>query len=415
MLRWISENYRTFLWAFALAVAVWISAVSSADPDETRVLRSAVPIQITGQDPSLVISSDIPKEASLTLHAPRSIWNIIEADPQSIRAVLDLSDLSSGEHTLDLQIQIDARPVQVVSITPRTATFVLESLATKTFGVDPAISGEVAAGYQVGELSMKPKEIIVAGAQSQVEKAARARVSINLNGIRENYDQTLPVEILDENGARISRVSASPESVRVTLPVTQQGGYRDVAVKVVTNGRVAGGYRITDISVHPPVVTVFASDPQLVNDLPGVVETQALDLRNAQEDISTRVTLNLPAGISILGEQAVLIQVGVSPIESSITLAGEKVEVVGLATDLTAQASPATVDVIVSGPLPLLDSLNRQDVRVSVDLTDLGIGVYQLAPKVEALISDVIVESILPNTIELTITRTGAPTIMPTP
>jgi YbbR domain-containing protein len=145
------------------------------------------------------------------------------------------------------------------------------------------------------------------------------------------------------------------------------------------------------------------------------LETQVLDLRNAQEDIDTRVSLNLPEGVSIIGEQAVLIQVGVSPIESSVTLAGEKVEIVGLDPALTAQVSPVTVDVIVSGPLPVLDTLARQDVRVTVDLTGLAVGVHQVVPKVEALISDVIVESILPNTIEVVITQIGAPAVTPTP
>lgn len=415
MFHWISENYRTFLWAFALAIAVWISAVSSADPDETRTLRSAVPIQIIGQDPSLVISSTIPKEANLTLHAPRSIWNIIESDSQSVRAVLDLSGLSSGEHTLELQIQIDARPVQIVSVSPHTVTFTLESLATQTFKVDANLSGEVAIGYQVGDLKIEPREIIVAGAQSLVEKVSRARISINLSGLREDFDQTLPVEILDNKGARVTGISITPETVHASMPVTQQGGYRDVAVKVVTSGRVASGYRMTDISVFPPVVTVFASDPKLVNDLPGVVEAQVVDLQNAQEDISTRVALNLPAGVSIIGEQAVLIQVGISPIESSVTLAGEKVEIIGLGANLLAQVSPANVDVIVSGPLPVLDTLARQDVRVTVDLTGLGIGVHQITPKVEALISDVTVESILPNTIEVVITENSAVTVTPTP
>ncbi|MDD2923010.1 MAG: hypothetical protein PHQ36_12065 [Anaerolineales bacterium] len=415
MFRWIAETSRTCLWAFALALAGWISAVSSADPDETRALQSVVPIEIIGQDPSLVISSDMPKSVKLTLHAPRSVWNIIESDSQSIHAVLDLSGLSSGEHTLDLQIQIAARPVQIVSVAPRTVNLALESLATQTLKVDVALSGEVAVGYQVGELNIEPREIIVAGAQSRVERAARARVAINLNRSREGFDQILSVEILDENGARVNGVSITPETVHITLPVTQQGGYRDVAVKVATSGRVASGYRMTDISVFPPVVTVFASNPQLVSDLPGIVETQILDLRNAQEDINTRVALNLPEGVSIIGEQAVLIQVGVSPIESSVTLAGEKVEIVGLGAGLSAQVSPATVDVIASGPLPVLDTLARQDVRVTVDLSGLGIGVHQVVPKVEALIAKVIVESILPNTIEVVITQSGAVTVTPTP
>jgi len=291
----------------------------------------------------------------------------------------------------------------------------LEPLATKTLSVDLNLSGEAAIGYQVGEASLEPLEIVVAGAESQVQKVARAQVSVNLDGIRENIDQTLTIEVVDENGQAVAGVSVSPESIQVALPVSQQGGYRDVAVKVVVTGQVASGYRLTDISVFPPVVTVFAGDPQLVNSLPGVLETLVLDLQNAQEDINSRVGLNLPEGVSIVGEQTVLIQAGVSPIESSVTLAGEKVEVIGLDNDLAAQVSPTTVDVILSGPLPLLDTLTRQDVRVTVDLTGLGIGTHQIIPKVEVLIADVLVESILPNTIEVVLAPIGTVTVTPTP
>jgi YbbR domain-containing protein len=314
-----------------------------------------------------------------------------------------------------LQIQINARPVQIVSVGPRTITFTLETLATQALSVDLSLAGEAAVGFQVGETSLDPVEVVVAGAESQVKKVARARVSINLSGIRENFDQTLPVEVLDENGQKVDGVTVSPESVHVSLPVNQQGGYRDVAVKVIVAGRVASGYHLTDISVFPPVVTVFAAEPEIVNALPGVVDTQPLELQSAKEDISTRVALNLPEGISIVGDQTVLIQAGVSAIESSVTLAGEKVEIINIGDGLNAHVSPTTVDVIVSGPLPLLDTLTRQDVRVTVDLSALEAGTYQITAKVEVLISDVVVESILPNTIEVVIDPVGTPAVTPAP
>jgi YbbR domain-containing protein len=362
-----------------------------------------------------VLNGNTPVEVKVTLRAPRSVWDMLESDPQIVSAILDLSGLNSGEHTLDLKIQVDARPVQIVSVAPRTITFTLEPLATQSLKVDLSITGETPIGYQVGDATLDPLEIVVAGAQSKIQQVKRARVFINLNGIRENIDQTLLVEVLDENGQKVEGITVSPESIHVTLPVSQQGGYRDLAVKVILTGRVASGYRLTDISVFPPIVTVFAVDPRLVSNLPGVVETQPLDIQSAQEDINKRLALNLPEGISIVGEQTVLIQAGVSPIESSVTLDGEKVEIVGLDGDLTAQVLPTSVDVIVSGPLPLLDTLTRQDVRVTVDLTGLGVGTHKIIVKVEVLISDVVVKSILPNTIEVVITLVNEPTPILTP
>jgi YbbR domain-containing protein len=415
MFRWISLNYRTFLWALALAVAVWIAAVTAADPDETRQLPNPVPVEIIGQDPSLVVNSDIPREVEITLRAPHSVWNDLDADPNLVHVILDLSGLSAGEHTSDLQIQVDARPVQILAASPKSVSFSLESIATKPFPVDVTFSGESSVGYQIGEAMIEPAEVIVAGAQSQVEKVARTHISVALDGVRENVDQTLTVEVLDANGEPVEGVTVSPEAIHVSLPVSQQGGYRDVAVKVIMAGRVASGYRLTDISVFPPVVTIYAADPELVNNLPGVVETAPLDLQNAKEDINTRLALNLPEGVTIVGDQTVLIQTGVSAIESSVTLDGEKVEIIGLENGLTAIVSPLTVDVIVSGPLPILDTITHQDVRITVDLTNLEIGTHQVIPRIEVLISDVIVESILPNTIEVVISVAGISTITPSP
>jgi len=415
MARWILENYRTFLWAFALAVAVWISSVTSADPDQTSTLNNPVPIQIIGQSSNLVFSETLPKEVDVTLRAPSSVWALIEDNPSIVRAILDVSGLSAGEHTVDLQIQVNARPVQIVSVSPKTFTFNLEPLITESRDVDLRILGEVALGYQVGQYTLEPLQVVVSGAQSQVEKVSRTRVSIDLNRIRENFDQFIKVEVLDERGQPVSGVTVSPESVHVVLPVSQQGGYRDVAVKVTTLGRVASGYRLTDISVSPPVVTIYSTDPEIVNSLPGVLETQPLDLQNAQDDIATRLKLSLPAGISVIGEQTVFVQAGVSPIESSVTISSEGIEIIGLDDDLNVQISPTSVDIILSGPLPLLETLTRQSVRVTVDLTGLSEGKYQLSPTVEVLVANVAVESILPNTIEVTLTKLDISTPTPTP
>jgi hypothetical protein len=79
--------------------------------------------------------------------------------------------------------------------------------------------------------------------------------------------------------------------------------------------------------------------------------------------------------------------------------------------------SSRRLDVIISGPLPVLDALTSQDITVSVDVTDLEIGVYQLTPEVKVLVENVLVESILPGTVEVVIAipNTPTPTAFPAP
>jgi YbbR domain-containing protein len=147
-----------------------------------------------------------------------------------------------------------------------------------------------------------------------------------------------------------------------------------------------------------------------VNALPGVVETQPLDLNDRHEDVSTRLSLDLPDNITIIGSKTVQVQVSISPIQTSLTLSDQPISIIGLGEGLSAQVQPASVDVIISGPAPVLDALTSKDIIVSVDCTGLGVGEYQLQPKVDPSVDNVLVESILPSTIGVNIALPLTPT-----
>jgi len=409
-MRLFAKNIRTFLLALVLGVSVWVSAVSTADPNDVRTYPNPIPIEPIGKDPSLVLTNEIPPTMELSLRAPRSVWETLTAREDAVRATLDLTGLSAGEHNVEIKIAVAMRPYQIVLANPSTVNVVLESLATQTFPLSLSLSGQPAAGYQVGEATMEVTKAAVSGPESIIRQATRARVLVSLDGVRASINESVSVQMLDARNNILQGLAINPESVRVDVPISQQGGYRDVAVKVIVQGQQAAGYRIENISVFPPVVTVFSEDPEKVNQLPGVVETQPLNLQDRKEDISTRLALDLPADITIQGVQTVQVQVSISPIQTSLTLLNQPINVNGLAEGLAAQVFPQTVDVIFSGPLPVLDTLTSKDVTVSVDATGLGVGTYQLTPEVRVSVDNVLVESILPGTVEAVITVPSTPT-----
>jgi YbbR domain-containing protein len=409
MLKRIADNLRLLLWALVLALAVWVAAVTSSDPDEVRIYPNPVNIQIVGQGSGLIITGDVPHQAQITMRAPRSVWDQLTAKPDSVRAELDLSGLKQGKHQLNLQIQVDERPVRIVQISPDSIPLTLESLVTESFPLNVDVSGQPAVGYQAGNPTLDVEQVIVSGAQSLVSRVKRVSVSVNVGGARERISSSTSITAYDETNQAVNGINLQPETAHITLPISQQSGFRDMAVKVVVHGQVANGYRLDNISVFPPVVTVYSSDPALVSALPGVVETQPLDLQNINNDINTHLGLSLPSGVSVIGDPNVSIQADISAIESSLTLSNEKVEVTGLSSEMSAQISPATVDVIISGPLPLLDTLTHQDVLITVDATALSEGTHQLTPSVQILVSNLQVESILPGTVEVTLAPSSNP------
>ncbi len=410
MLNWFISNLKTFLLACIMAVAVWVSAVTAADPDEVRVYPRAIPLEILGQDPRLVIVGSLPERVNVTMRAPRSTWEQLTSTDGQVRALLDLSGLEAGEHRLQVQLQVITQPVRVVSVTPQTLDVNLEVLATKVLPIQLSVRGEPAIGYEAGTVRITPQEVTISGPQSRVEQVVDVRSDLSIAGVRQDVQSTLTLRLLDANGLPVNGLTIRPESAQVFIPITQQGGYRDIAVKVNVRGQVAAGYRLTTVSVFPPVLTVYSQNPALVKDLPGYVETEPLNLNGASQDIDTRLPLVLPRGVSVVGEQTVRVQVGIDTIEGSLSLNDVVITVVGLVAGTEALISPDRLDVILTGPLPLLDKLTAGDVRFFVDLTGLPIGTHQVVPQAEIFITDIEVQSLNPATVEVIIRAAETPT-----
>jgi diadenylate cyclase len=401
--RQILKSLPSLLLALILAMAVWVAAVLQADPTDEKPYPNPVAIEIVGQDPGLIITNNIISQVNLTLSAPQSIWQKLIRDDGSVRAMIDLSGLSAGKYEVPVQVQIGIRPVKVISYTPQTITLALENIVTRNMTIHLVESGDVAVGFEAHNPSMNLSSVTITGPESSVKKVAEIRAGFNINGDNKPISQVINLQALDENEKAVDGITISPNNVTVNQEIVQKGGFRNVVVKVNLKGQVASGYRVANISVYPPIITVFSPDQQQVDNLPGYVETTEIVLTDSKDDMDERVGLNLPVGISVVGEQFVQVHVSVASIESSLTLSNMPVEVIGLPENYKASVSPAMVDVIVSGPIPILDRLTAQDVRVIVNMSGAAVGTEQIEPAVELKITDLKVQSILPGSVEITV------------
>jgi YbbR domain-containing protein len=404
MLQKITRYIPTFLLAAALSIAVWILAITAEDPAEVRAFPYPVSIEVIGQDPTFILTNEPAKTMTINLRAPKSVWTNLLTDRTSVRAIVDLSGLSAGPHTIPLQVQIVQRPVEIVSYSPSNVDVTLEVLMNKTIPITLSVRGDPAVGFRADTPELTRTETTISGPETSVKRVAEIRAILDQTQAQEDIEQTVTLLALDSNELPVSGVALNPDRIQIKEKIIQRGGYRNVVVKVDTTGILANGYRLTNISAYPPSVTVFSTDPKIVDGLPGYVQTAPINLAGMKDDKDIRVSLNLPAGVSIVGDQTVNVQIGVSTIESSVTLNGMHVDVIGISQGLTANVSPELVDVIISGPMPLLDNLKTSDVRVYVDLTDDVVGTYQRTPQVEVKIPELKMQSIIPGSIEVIIT-----------
>ena len=400
-----TKNLPSLLGAVALAVIVWVLAVTNTDPVEKRSYARAVPIELFGLNPALVITSEVPEQITLSLSAPVSTWRSELTSSDAVRAIADLSGLTAGVHSVPVNLQIDAQPVKVEDYSPDVIEIEIEEIYSESFKIDLVQPSSPAIGYEVGNPTLGKETATVNGPASFVDQVVGIQAVLDISQAKEDIDTDLALKAIDENGLTVSGVTISPEEVNVRINITQRGGYRNVTVKVVTIGQVKSGYSLNGISLNPLVVTVFSTDSELVNDLPGFIETQPLNLSDASEDMVVSLPLDLPSGMTVVGESTIKVSVSIAPIQGSNTMTNLPVEIIGLDSELSAVLSPDRVDIILSGPLPTLDELIPGNVRIFIDLTDIEKGTYHLEPSIEINIQSILVQSLFPATIEVEITQ----------
>lgn len=412
IVRWFIRNFSILLLAFALALVVWVSAVTAQNPNVDRIRQ--VPLEIVGPDPNMMIVGNVPNQVRVTLRAPRTVADRLAGTDNAVRTWIDLSGLGAGTHAVPVQAHINEtfQPVRTGSIVPELVTVTLEPLVALSFPVKLEVIGDTAIGYQKGVLTRMPSFVTVSGPASLVSQVDDVRATLDITNASETIQVELPLIALDANGARVQGITITPNEVSVTQPVALLGGYRNVVVKVVTEGQPADGYILNNLTVSPPGVLVFSTDPQLVADLPSFVETEPLDVTGLEDDLDIRLALELPEGVSVVGDESVLVQVSIAAVQGSLTIP-KTVIIIGLAPGFEAAVSPDIVNVIFSGPVPMLRTLRNADVRVLVDVSGLDEGVHQLPLGVDTLPERVQVEAILPALVEVGINI--APTTTPTP
>jgi YbbR domain-containing protein len=407
MLQWLWDNLSTLVLSLILAVAVWVAAVNADDPTEVRPISSPIPIEYTHLPEGLILVGEAPAEGDVVVRAPRSVWDQLTAS--DVHLTVDLSGASTGPHQLDVVPSVDVQPAQVASFEPVSVRVNLEQSLTREVPITVDVVGEPALGFRASSPTVTPVAAVVSGPASSVDRVAEVHVRADINGQRENFDSKLGLVALGTDGQPVTGVTVQPDQATVEVSITQRGGFREVAVRVVVEGSVEAGYYLTNVNVTPPIVTVFSSDPSAVESLPGFVETVPLQLTGAKQDIERRLSINLPQGVSLVGDQDVLVQVSIAAIQESRTIT-LNVEAQGLGPFLFAQPSPDTIGVIVTGPLTTLEALGSDTLRAVLDLLDLGPGTHQVAPQVIGLPSDVTVQTILPSTIEVVISTRPIPT-----
>ena len=234
------KNIGIKILSIVFAIFMWTMIVNIDDPYKSKTF--SVNVETINEDALKSVNKVYEivegSTANVTVRGKRSI--VDKLVPSDIRATADLSHLSAVnavsivpvlKKRINSDVTLECSQVLKVSLEERKSKQVKVTIITE---------GSAENGYSVGECVAKPNLIEVSGGATTIEKVDSVRVTLNIDGVTENFSRKLVPASYDTNGNQIisSTLRYDVDKVRVSATVLQN---KNIPLKVKVTGEPATG------------------------------------------------------------------------------------------------------------------------------------------------------------------------------
>ena len=371
VVKFIVRNWPLKIGAILLAVMLYGAMVVL---QTTQQFPGTVAVETVNQPPNsyLVKPDPMPAVRDIRYLAPADV----PISQSSFRATIDLTGakVSDSDYSwVKVQLVSTDQRVQVVDYQPQQIRVTLDQIIQRTVDVHVDY-GTPPAGQQPGTPQVSPSSVSVSGAASIVSRVAYAvaRVRIDSSGLDVSQDPDLVA--IDSSGNAVDNVTFSPRTVHVAIRVGSQNRSETVPVDVADSihGSPAPGYYITSIDITPPSVEVQGQADALAL-LKGKAATAPISVAGATSDISVKVNLALPLGVTsdTAGQISIVIHLQ-SPSSTRSLSVGVVLD--GARSDRAYTLSAPNVIVTLGGATAALSALDPANLVASASVATLDTG-----------------------------------------
>lgn len=390
VIRWFSTAIDRFLFnpkmggAISLILAIMIYGVVNYS-DEKSLFGTAYLQSTTLRNQPIVVDynsdkweitvSDETCEVVLTGDASSLS---MQTSSSNYSIVADLSNLSSGTHTVKLQAKDFISGVSA-TVNPSDVTVTIKEKVTANYsiGYDFINMAKMDSIYALGTPTFESTRVAIRASEDTLSTVAFVKALIDVSGQTGQFEQDAQLVAYDQNGNPV-KCDIKPETVKVTVPVTSPK--KEIQVVVEPLGEVPNNMAIESITLDHSVITVYAPETTL-NRLSDIVIT--FDAAQLTGDMSMFKGITMPSNVNALS---------VNSINMDVKL-GEKVSKVienvpigyrnysnkyKISTDETVYTS-----VTVYGTQTNVDKITAADLNVYVDFAGYEAGKHDMPIFVE--------------------------------
>ena len=261
-----------------------------------------------------------PPGIRLWVRSTQNVFNRL--GPASFTVQVDASGAHAGDND-NLPITVIPTDPEARDVVPDQANVRLqfEEIREQALPVRVNLTGQVQTGYQLGQSTVDPGQIKIAGAASLVGRATEAVVDVSVDRVTVSVNGVYTPRIVDDRGNDLKDpgLRVTPPSVTVQVPIIQQTQYKQVGVKPDTVGQPAVGYAVQPLEVNPPTATLVGDGAALEGA--SFIPTAPVDISNISSTIVRSVALMPPTGTLLLQQgQTVTVTVRVTTLQVNQTV-----------------------------------------------------------------------------------------------
>lgn len=382
---------KAFLGVLSLMVAVltWSVLVASDGTLTRQRTFSSVAVSVTGESSlksrGYIVMDDITELVpSVKMTVEVSQQNYSRVSGTAYNPHFDLSQIT-GEGENELTIAYSSQLYgPVVSCEPSTVTVNVERYITRRVPVVLELVGEAPDGVYLDAYRTDPTMLSVSGPQSLVSSVARASAKLDLAALsadRMTDRMSLDIELQDASGAVIEsdKLEVTNQTVITESIVAETelvpAKYVPLELDTLITGTPAEGYELGEVTAEQTELLVAAKQ-EILDAIVYLTTDQPLSIEGATGNVTGYVKLKRPSGIenTLPSEVAVTAVIQEQSIER--TFRSVSVEIDGLSDELKATLSRDRMTVQLTGGYSFIKGLTTDDLRLYVDVSDLGEGTH---------------------------------------
>jgi len=368
---WLQNN--TFVRVFSILLAALLWFVVSTEEQTT-------PIALTEHKFNVSVTYQLDETQYAIIDATKNVDVILNGNPADIRSVLpgslkvvaNLTELGQGSHD-DVPIVIEGVPRGVTaSARPSQVTVEIARKSTIELPVQIVLQGTAAAGFVAGQPIVSPNRIFVTATQEVLDKIFTISAQVNINNAQSLIDETVRVRAIDSEGKELD-VSINPAVVDVIVPVSSP--FKELPISIHYDGDPAIGFGVSEIVLSANHVTVFGpmQDINGYEFFPG----PEISLNGLKETTTFEQPLALIHGTTKIEPGSISITVEIEPSENLVV---ENIPIIvnGIGDDIMVNLEHQSVDITLEATPDRLQNINKEDIQVFVDVSNLPLGAHQL-------------------------------------